>query len=98
MLPEGLVPVHELARPPVYEGPQAWYYRTMKEHLQTLPDRQLEDLWLDCQVSGDYDFQDLVLSVLVQRSDFCPRDYDLLWELQDQGWNGGCTQEDRDAR
>jgi hypothetical protein len=36
--------------------------------------------------------------VLLQRPAFSPRDYDLLWELQDQGWNGGCTQDDRDSR
>jgi hypothetical protein len=70
----------------------------MKELLQSLPDRQLEDLWLDCQVSGDYDYQEAVLGVLLGRPAFCPQDYDLLWELQDNGWNGGCSQEDRDSR
>ncbi len=69
-----------------------------KELLSSLPSLQLEALWEDCQVSGDYDFQELVLSVLVGRSAFCPQSYDLLWELQDAGWNGGCTQDDRDAR
>jgi hypothetical protein len=39
-----------------------------------------------------------VLKVLLTREDFHPQSYDLLWELQDAGWNGGCTQEDRDAR
>lgn len=70
----------------------------MENYLATLPDRQLEDLWCDCQVSADYDFQDQILSVLLQRPAFCPQSYDLLWELQDQGWNGGCTQDDRDSR
>ena len=69
-----------------------------KEHLSTLSDLQLEDLWCDCQVSADYDLQQAVVSVLLGRPAFCPQDYDLLWELQDQGWNGGCSQEDRDAR
>jgi hypothetical protein len=69
-----------------------------KQLLSSLPDAQLEALWCDCQVSADYDLQDAVLAVLLQRSDFCPQSYDLLWELQDQGWNGGCSQEDRDAR
>jgi hypothetical protein len=70
----------------------------MENYLQTLPDRQLEDLWGDCQVSGDYDFQDLVLAALLRRPAFRPQGYDLLWELQDAGWNGGCSQEERDAR
>ena len=70
----------------------------MKEHLSSLPDGQLEDLWTDCNLSGDFDFQDMILEVLLQRPTFCPCDYDLLWEMQDAGWNGGVTQEDRDAR
>jgi hypothetical protein len=70
----------------------------METYLASLPDRQLEDLWSDCQVSADYDLQESVLSVLLNRPAFCPQSYDLLWELQDAGWNGGCSQEDRDAR
>jgi hypothetical protein len=93
-----LVPVHKLALGPVFKATVLWDDTNMKEHLQTLPNRQLEDLWLDCQVSGDYDFQEQVFSVLLQRPDFCPRDYDLQWELEDAGWNGGATQDDRDAR
>ena len=70
----------------------------METYLATLPDRQLEDLWCDCQVSCDFDFQESILKVLLQRPAFAPHSYDLLWELQDNGWNGGCTDEDRDAR
>jgi hypothetical protein len=66
--------------------------------LNLLSDSQLEDLWGDCQVSADYDLQEAVVAVLLQRSDFRPESYDLLWELQDAGWNGGCSQADRDAR
>jgi hypothetical protein len=69
-----------------------------KALLSSLSDLQLEDLWCDCQVSADYDLQEAVVFVLLGRPDFCPQAYDLLWELQDAGWNGGCTQEDRDAR
>ena len=70
----------------------------MEMQLQSLSDAQLESLWCDCQVSGDYDYQEAVFGVLLGRPDFCPHDYELLWELQDNGWNGGCSQEDRDAR
>ena len=70
----------------------------MEMYLQSLPDRQLEDLWGDCVVPCDYDLQDAVLDVLLNRPAFCPHDYELLWALQDAGWNGGCSQEDRDSR
>ena len=70
----------------------------MKELLAPLTDSQLEGMWADCQVSGDYDLSETVLSVLADRPYFSPQSYDLLWELQDAGWNGGCTQADRDAR
>ncbi len=59
---------------------------------------QLESLWNDCQVSGDYDEQDRLMAEMLTRPDACPESYDLLWEMQDAGWNGGVTQEDRDAR
>ena len=72
--------------------------RKPMSNLSLLADAALESLWSDCQVSADYDLQEAVVSVLLQRSDFCPKSYDLLWELQDAGWNGGCSQEDRDAR
>ena len=70
-----------------------------KEALSLLTDVQLEDLWCDCLVSDDLDLQDDVLEVLLQRPDFCTQDYDLLWALQDAGWNG-CepTEEDRLSR
>ena len=70
----------------------------MKELLYSLPDRQLEDMWSDCQVSGDHDLSDMVVSVLMERPLFSPQTYDLLWELQDAGWNGGCSDEDRLSR
>jgi hypothetical protein len=71
----------------------------METYLASLPDRQLEDLWSDCQVSADYDLQESVLSVLLKRPAFCPQSYDLLWELQDAGWCGYLpTQDDIDAR
>ena len=46
------------------------------------------------QVSGDYEFQDMILSVLLKRPDFCPQSYELLWELQDNGWGEEPTLED----
>ena len=70
----------------------------MKNELSLLSDLQLESLWCDCQVSADYDLQEAVLSVLLGRGDFSPQSYDLLWELQDAGWNGGCSDEDRLSR
>jgi hypothetical protein len=66
--------------------------------LSRLSDETLEDLWCRYEVTAQYDLQEDILKVLLQRPDFCPQSYDLLWELQDAGWNGGCTQEDRDAR
>ena len=66
--------------------------------LTTLTFAQLESLWCDCQVSGDYEQQDRLLSEMLTREDACPQDYDLMWEMQDCGWNGGVTQEDVDAR
>ena len=70
----------------------------METYLAALSDPQLEDLWNECQISATYNLQDAVLSELLKRPNFCPQDYDLLWELQDAGWNGGCTQDDRDSR
>ena len=69
-----------------------------KEALSLLTDETLEGLWCRYQVTAQYDLQDDVLAVLLDRPDFCPQDYDLLWELQDAGWNGGCTDEDRLSR
>ena len=66
--------------------------------LTALPFAELESLWCDCQVSGDYDFQERLVAEMLTREDACPQDYDLLWEMQDLGWNGGASQEDRDAR
>ena len=66
--------------------------------LSLLTFAQLESLWNDCQVSGDYDQQELLLSEMLTRPDACPESYDLLWEMQDAGWMGGVSQEDRDAR
>jgi hypothetical protein len=80
-----------------YIGTNEIRHRPMAS-LTLLTDSQLESLWCDCEVSADYDTQEAVVKVLLQRPEFCPQSYDLLWELQDQGWNGGCTQADRDAR
>ncbi len=66
--------------------------------MQSLSFAQLESLWCDCQVSGDYDQQDALLSEMLSREDACPQSYDLLWEMQDAGWMGGVSQDDRDAR
>jgi hypothetical protein len=66
--------------------------------LQDLTFEELESLWDDCQRNGDYDFQDRLLAEMLTREDACPESYDLLWEMQDAGWNGGVTQEERDAR
>jgi len=66
--------------------------------LASLTFEELECLWCDCQVSSDFDFQDRLLAEMLTREDACPESYDLLWEMQDAGWNGGCSQADRDAR
>jgi hypothetical protein len=66
--------------------------------LTALTFEELESLWCDCTVSGDYDQQDRLLAEMLTREDACPQSYDLLWEMQDAGWNGGVTQDDRDAR
>lgn len=66
--------------------------------LSRLTFAQLESLWCDCQLHDDYAEQDRLLSEMLTREDACPESYDLLWEMQDAGWNGGVTQEDRDAR
>jgi hypothetical protein len=66
--------------------------------LAQLTDMQLEDLWDRANISGNYDCTDAVIAELLHRPTFCPVSYDLLWELQDNGWNGGVTQEERDAR
>jgi hypothetical protein len=71
---------------------------TVASALSLLSDETLEDLWCRYQVTAQHDLQEDVFAVLLNRPDFCPQDYDLLWELQDAGWNGGCTQEDRDSR
>jgi hypothetical protein len=66
--------------------------------LATMTFGELESLWCDCQVSCDFDFQDRLLAEMLTREDACPESYDLMWEMQDAGWNGGCSQADRDAR
>lgn len=66
--------------------------------LADLTFEELESLWDDCQRDGDYDFQDRLLSEMLTREDACPESYDLLWEMQDAGWMGGVSQDDRDAR
>jgi hypothetical protein len=66
--------------------------------LSTLSFEQLESIWHDCTISDDLDLQDRLLGEMLTREDACPQDYDLMWEMQDNGWGGGVTQEDRDAR
>jgi hypothetical protein len=66
--------------------------------LQDLTFEELESLWDDCLVSDDLDFQGRLLAEMLTREDACPESYDLLWEMQDNGWNGGVSQDDRDAR
>ena len=68
------------------------------QDLSSLSFQQLESLWDDCNLSGDQDQSDRLISEMLTREDACPESYDLLWEMQDVGWNGGVTQEDRDAR
>ena len=74
------------------------YKEQSKRPMQSLSFSELESLWCDCQVSGDYEQQDRLLSEMLTREDACPQDYDLMWEMQDHGWNGGVTQDDVDAR
>ena len=72
----------------------------MSDYLSTLTDAQLEEIYNAASLSCDADLSDAVLlEILKNRPDFCPGDnYELMWELQDWGWHGGVTQEDRDAR
>lgn len=68
-------------------------------NLSTLTDAQLEDRYNDANLTSDADLSDAVLlEILKNRPDFCPESYDLQWELEDWGWNGGASQDDRDAR
>ena len=59
----------------MFKRPRAWYDKTMKEHLKTLPTRQLADLAEDLNVYGqtedDFTFFEQVVDVLKQRPD-CP--------------------------
>jgi hypothetical protein len=67
--------------------------------LTILTDAQLEDAYNDSNLTCDADLSDAVIQeILNNRPAFEPQTYDLMWELQDCGWNGGATQEDRDAR
>ena len=66
--------------------------------LASLSNDQLEDLWCETCLTCDADLSDAVVLELMKRPDFCPHDYELQWEMEDQGWNGGASQEDRDAR
>ena len=67
--------------------------------LTLLTDAQLEDRYHDATLTSDADLSDaVILEILKNRPDFCPHDYELQWELEDWGWKGGVTQEDRDAR
>lgn len=66
--------------------------------LTTLTAAQLEDLENDANCHGHDDLHDLVIAEMLRRPDFCPSSYELQYYLEDLGWNGGATQEDRDAR
>ena len=69
------MPVHKLALGPVFRGLVLWDDTNMKEHLQTLPTRQLADLAEDLNLYGlteaDFTFFEQVVEVLKTRSD-CP--------------------------
>ena len=68
-------------------------------NLSTLTDAQLEDAYNNASLASDAHPSDaVILEILKNRPDFCPQDYDLQWDLEDHGWNGGASQEDRDAR
>lgn len=67
------------------------------QDLSLLSGPQLEHLYHDSVLSDDDDLGDAVVAQLLQL-DHVPRDYGLLWVLQDLGWGGGSSQEDRDSR
>ena len=73
---------------------------TSTDRFQGLTDAQLEDVYNESFFNtADADLCDaVILEILNNRPDFCPESYDLQWDLEDHGWNGGATQEDRDAR
>lgn len=66
--------------------------------LASLSCSELESVWSACLLNDDFDLSDAVVSELVGRPDARPQSYDLMWEMQDMGWGGGVSQEDRDAR
>lgn len=66
--------------------------------LSELTDWQLEDLENRANISGNDACHDAVIAEMLRRPDFCPSSYELQYYLEDLGWNGGATQEDRDAR
>jgi hypothetical protein len=66
--------------------------------LSTLTNAELESLWCDLQLTDDTALEDAATDEMMRRPAFCPQSYDLLWTLQDQGWQGGVTQDERDSR
>ena len=66
--------------------------------LSTLSNDQLEDLYNQSNLECDGDLGEAVALEMMRRPDARPESYDLIWEMQDLGWNGGVSQEDRDAR
>ena len=69
-------------------------------NLICLSNAQLESLYNDCDGSCpcDGDLSERIALELMTRPDAAPESYDLLWEMQDLGWNGRVTQDERDAR
>jgi hypothetical protein len=67
-------------------------------NLTLLTNDQLEDLENEGNVQGNDALYDAVIAEMLRRPDFCPTSYELQYYLEDLGWNGGVTQEDRDAR
>jgi hypothetical protein len=66
--------------------------------LASLSNAQLEDLYNQSNLECDGDLGEAVALEMMGRPDACPQSYDLMWEMQDLGWGGGVSQDDRDAR
>jgi hypothetical protein len=73
-------------------------FGTNPDLLSQLTDLQLEDLENRANCSGNDACHDAVIAEMLRRPGFFPSSYELQYYLEDQGWNGGVTQEDRDAR
>jgi hypothetical protein len=73
-------------------------FGTNPDLLSQLTDLQLEDLENRATCSGNDTCHDAVIAEMLRRPGFSPSSYELQYYLEDQGWNGGVTQEERDAR